>query len=168
MGAGVPAPPYIEIQKNNEEKDKPSDHTERENDIQNQEDDCITSEEAIEGNVKKVSIEARDKTKYDPMAFLKVKEEKIRQILKVKIRKRQRIKFYITLQVRFTKNKGDQVETREGYKREFYEKNKFVYRVPTRGEQLDIRQENRCEHPHSYQQTYETIEFPPSPGKISL
>ena len=115
MGAGVPAPPYNEIQKNNEEKDKPSDHTEREDDIQNQEDECITSEETIEGNLKKVSIEARDKTKYDPMAFLKVKEEKIRQILKDKIRKRQRIKFYITLQVRFTKNKGDQVETTEPY-----------------------------------------------------
>ena len=113
--AGVPAPPSNEIQKNNEEKDTPIDQTEKENDIQNQEDDCITSEEAIERNLKKVSIEAKDKTKYDPMTFLKVKEEKIRQILKDEIRKRQRIKFYITLQVRFTKNKGDQVEITEPY-----------------------------------------------------
>ena len=84
VGTCVPAPPSNETQKKNEEKDTPSDQTEKENDIQNQEDDCITSEEAIEGNLMKVSIEARDKTKYDPMTFLKVKEEKIRQILKTK------------------------------------------------------------------------------------
>ena len=42
VGAGVP--PSNELQKNNEEKDTPIDHTEKENDIQNQEDDCITSE----------------------------------------------------------------------------------------------------------------------------
>ena len=115
MGTGVQAPPSNETQKKNEEKDTPSDQTEKENDIQNQEDDCITSEEAIEGNLMKVSIEARDQTKYDPMAFLKVKEEKIRQILKDEIRKRQRIKFYITLQFRLTKNKGDQVEITEPF-----------------------------------------------------
>ena len=115
VGAGVPAPPSNETQKNNEENDTSSDQTEKENDIQNQEDDCSTSEEAIDGNLKKVFIEARDKTKYDPMTFLKAKEEKIRLILKDEIKKRQRIKFYITLQVRFTKNKGNQTEITEPY-----------------------------------------------------
>ena len=38
--------------------------------------DCITTEEAIDGNLKKISISSTDRTKYDPMSFLKGKEEK--------------------------------------------------------------------------------------------
>ena len=52
---------------------------------------------------------------YDPMTFLKVKEKQIRKILKEELKKRRMFKFYITLQVRFTKNKGDQVEITEPY-----------------------------------------------------
>ena len=111
LGAGIPAPPTDETQSN--ESGEGNDPIEKENDIQ--EDDCITTEEAIEGNLKKVSIEARDKTKYDPMTFLKVKEEQIRKILKEELRKRRMFKFYITIQVRFTKNKGDQVEITQPY-----------------------------------------------------
>ena len=44
----VPAPPSNETQMNKEENDTPK--TEMEKDIQNKEDNCITSEEAIEGN----------------------------------------------------------------------------------------------------------------------
>lgn len=58
-------------------------------------------------------IEATDKSKYDPLTFLKNKEETIRSILKKERTKRKRIKFYLTLQVRFTKTKDDQVEIAE-------------------------------------------------------
>ena len=77
--------------------------------------DCITSEEAIAGNLKKITISAEDQTKYDPMAFLKSKEEQIRVLLREELKKRLRIKFYITLQVRFNKIKGDQVQTTDPF-----------------------------------------------------
>lgn len=47
------------------------------------------------------------------MTFLKVKEEAIRSILKKERIERKRIKFYLTLHVRFTKTKWDQVEIAE-------------------------------------------------------
>lgn len=78
-------------------------------------DACISEEEAIEGNLKKISLEATDKSKFDPITFLKLKEENIRRILKEELAKRRRIKFYLTLQVRFTKTRGDQVETAEPF-----------------------------------------------------
>lgn len=58
-------------------------------------------------------IEATDKSKYDPLTFLKNKEETIRSIFKKERTKRKRIKFYLTLQVQFTKTKDDQVEIAE-------------------------------------------------------
>ena len=77
--------------------------------------DCITEEEAINGNLKKITLPANTQTKYDPMTFLKSREEKIRSILKEELKKRQRIKFYITMQVRLTKTKGNQVELMEPF-----------------------------------------------------
>jgi hypothetical protein len=60
---------------------------------------CINEEEAIEGNLMKITIPANDQTKYDPMTFLKAREEKITSILRDALKKRSRIKFYLTLQV---------------------------------------------------------------------
>jgi len=79
------------------------------------ENDCITKEEAIDGNLKKISISSADRTKYDPMSFLKAKEEKLRDILREELKKRLRIKFYLTMQVRLIKSKGDQIETMEPF-----------------------------------------------------
>lgn len=75
-------------------------------------DDCLTEEEAIEGNLKKITIPTNDQ-RFDPLTFLKDKEETIRSILKEERTKRKRMKFYLTLQVRFTKTRGDQVEIAE-------------------------------------------------------
>lgn len=72
----------------------------------NDKEDCITSEEAIHGNLKKISISADDQTKYDPLAFRKSREEKVRSVLQSERTKRKRMKFYLTLQVRFTKTRG--------------------------------------------------------------
>jgi hypothetical protein len=80
---------------------------------QDDEHDCITKEESIDGNLKKIYISATDNTKYDPMSFLKAKEEKIISILRDEVRKRLRIQLYMVLQVRLTKTKGDQVEVME-------------------------------------------------------
>nr|XP_034322790.1 uncharacterized protein LOC117688689 [Crassostrea gigas] len=85
----------------------------KDNEAEEVKEDCISEEEAIEGHLKKIFIEATDKSKYDPLAFLKMKEETIRSILRKERTKRKRIKFYITLQVRFTKTKGDQLEKAE-------------------------------------------------------
>lgn len=70
-------------------------------------------EEAIEWNSKKCFLEAPDKIKYDPLTFLKVKDETIWFILKKERIKRSILKLYLTLQVRFTKTKEDQVEIEE-------------------------------------------------------
>lgn len=51
-----------------------------ENEDEEAKEDCFSEEEAIEGNLKKVFIEATDKSKYDPLTFLKNKEETIRSI----------------------------------------------------------------------------------------
>ena len=67
--------------------------------LRSQENDCITKEEAINGNLKKISMEATDQGKYDPISFLKHKEDGVKRILKAALLKRQSIKFYITLQV---------------------------------------------------------------------
>lgn len=71
-------------------------------DTSNDREDCITSEEGIHGNLKKISISADDQTKYDPLKFLKSREQKVRSVLQSERTKRKRMKFYLTLQVRFT------------------------------------------------------------------
>lgn len=73
--------------------------------------DCNLKEEAIEENLKNIFLEATDNRKYDSLTFLKVKGETIRSIFKKERIKRKEIKIYLTLQVRFIKTKGDQVET---------------------------------------------------------
>jgi hypothetical protein len=44
--------------------------------------ECITSEETIGGNLKKMRIPTDDETKIDPLTFFRFCEEKIRSILK--------------------------------------------------------------------------------------
>ena len=73
----------------------------------------VTDEEAINGNLKKITMTASDKSKYDPFSFLKSKEEKIKELLKYELKRRLQIKFHLTLQVRLTKTRGDQVEVME-------------------------------------------------------
>ena len=59
--------------------------------------DCFTAEEAIEGNLKKISLQLTDNTRYDPLIFLKTREEEIKSILQKELVKRKRIKIYLTL-----------------------------------------------------------------------
>lgn len=75
--------------------------------------DCITEEEAINGNLKVYNLPALDKTKYDPLQFLHSKYDKIKKILRVVLLKRQSVKWYLTMQARFKKEKKDQTETVE-------------------------------------------------------
>ena len=49
--------------------------------VDNNTPDCITSEEAINGNLKKKSISTKDQTKCDQMTFLKSKEYMLRSLL---------------------------------------------------------------------------------------
>ncbi|KAK3103044.1 hypothetical protein FSP39_016008 [Pinctada imbricata] len=76
---------------------------------------CFSEEEAINGNLNKISMKAEDQTKYDPLTFLKSKEEAIRSLLKKALLKRRGMKVYITMQVRFSKQRGDQVETTDPF-----------------------------------------------------
>ena len=66
--------------------------------------DCITVEEAIEGNLN---------TRYDHLIFLKTREDEIKSILQKELVKRKRMEIYLTLQVRFTKSTEDRVEVAE-------------------------------------------------------
>ena len=43
--------------------------------------DCITEEEAIEGDLKKISVHPTDNTRYHPLIFLKTREDEIKYIL---------------------------------------------------------------------------------------
>ena len=63
---------------------------------------CITEEEAIEGNLKKISLQPTDNTRYDPLIFLKTREDEIKCILQRELVKRKRMKIYLTVQVCFT------------------------------------------------------------------
>lgn len=58
---------------------------------------CISEEEVIEGNLKKILLEVIDKSKFDFIIFFKLKEENIWRILKEELVKRRRIKFYLIL-----------------------------------------------------------------------
>ena len=42
--------------------------------------DCLTTEEATEGHLKKISLQTTDKTRYDPLIFLKTREDEIKSI----------------------------------------------------------------------------------------
>ncbi|KAK3101531.1 hypothetical protein FSP39_004239 [Pinctada imbricata] len=76
--------------------------------------DCITEEDAINGNLRKYSIEGKGKFIFDPLSYLKSKEDEIRSILRREVL-RKHIKYYLTMQVRFKKQKGDAIETTEPY-----------------------------------------------------
>ena len=72
---------------------------------------CITEEEAINGNLKVYRFPAQDKTKLDPLNFLRSNYDVVRKTLRVALQKRRSINWYLTMQVRFTKEKKDATET---------------------------------------------------------
>lgn len=67
--------------------------------------DCITEEEAINGNLKVYNLPALDKTKFDPLQFLHSKYDKIKNILRAVLLKRKTVKWYLTMEARFIKEK---------------------------------------------------------------
>jgi hypothetical protein len=112
--------------------------------------ECISEEEAINGNLKVYHYPAQDKTKFDPLSFLRSKFDDVKKTLKVALQKRQSTKWYLTMQVRFTKEKKDATETVEPHfhgkchvalKMEDVDKQQenydFIFRVPKRRKQLD-------------------------------
>lgn len=81
----------------------------------NETSDCITEDEAINGNLKVYNFPAHNKTKFDPLQFLNSNYEKTMKILRAALLKRQNVKWYLTMQVRFKKEKKDQTEMVEPY-----------------------------------------------------
>ena len=77
--------------------------------------DCITEEEAINGNLKIYNFPAQNKTKFDPLQSLRSNYDKVKKTLKAVLLKRQSVKWYLTMQVRFIKEKKDQTETVESH-----------------------------------------------------
>ena len=69
--------------------------------------DCVTEEEAINGNLKVYNLPALDKTKFDSLQFLSSNYEKVKKILRTVLLKIQSVKWYLTMQVRFKKEKKD-------------------------------------------------------------
>jgi hypothetical protein len=76
----------------------------------NETSDCITEEEAINGNLKVYNLPALDKTKFDPLQFLNSRYDRVMKILRTVLMKRQNVKWYLTMQARFKKEKKDQTE----------------------------------------------------------
>lgn len=75
--------------------------------------ECITEDEAINGNLKVYNLPALNKTKFDPLQFLRSNYDKIKKILRAVLLKRQSVKWYLAMQARFKKEKKDQTETTE-------------------------------------------------------
>lgn len=67
---------------------------------------CITEEEAIKENLKKIFWDPTNKTKYGPVTFLKTIKEEIRTILQNELAKRKRIGVHLTLQNRLQNIRG--------------------------------------------------------------
>ncbi|KAK3108225.1 hypothetical protein FSP39_003551 [Pinctada imbricata] len=107
---GGPVGEVIENKTNeniNEEKSQTEDPS-----SENDEVDCFTEEEAINGNLRKYTMEGKGKSIFDPLSYLKSKEDEIRSVLRREVL-RKNIKYYLTMQVRFKKQKGDAIETTE-------------------------------------------------------
>lgn len=58
----------------------------------NETSNCITEDEAINGNLKVYNFPAWNKTKFDPLQFLRFNYDKIKTILRVVLLKRQSVK----------------------------------------------------------------------------
>lgn len=56
--------------------------------------DCITEDEAINGNIKVYNLPALDKTIFDSLQFLHSKYDKIKKILRAVLLKRKTVKWY--------------------------------------------------------------------------
>lgn len=81
----------------------------------NETSDCITEDEAINGNLNVYNFPAHYKTKFDPLQFLHSNYDKTMTILRAVLLKRQNVKWYLTMQVRFKKEKEDMTEMVEPY-----------------------------------------------------
>lgn len=81
----------------------------------NETSDCITEDEAINVNPKVYNFPALDKTQFDPLKFLLSNYDKTLKILRTVLLKRQNVKWYLTLQARFKKEKKDKMELVEPY-----------------------------------------------------
>lgn len=71
----------------------------------NETSNCVTEEEAINGNLRVYNLPAADKTKFDPLQFLRSNYDKVKKILRAVLLKRQSVKWYLTMQARFKKRK---------------------------------------------------------------
>ncbi|VDI26481.1 Hypothetical predicted protein [Mytilus galloprovincialis] len=86
--------------------------TEANTDKENESEPC--NFKALNGTVRKhISIEAKGLNKFDPMTFLKSQYDDVKEIIKFKIKERGGIKWYLSMKVKMSRRKGDDVETAE-------------------------------------------------------
>ena len=69
------------------------------------------SSQALDGTMRTHTIEAIGLSKFDPMMFLKNKYEEVKDVIKRTIKERGGIKWYLSIKIKMSRRKGDEVET---------------------------------------------------------
>ena len=68
---------------------------------------------ALNGTLETHTIMAEGLAKFDPMMFLKSKYEEVKLNIKESIKERGAIKWYLSMKIKMSRRKGDEVETAE-------------------------------------------------------
>jgi hypothetical protein len=68
---------------------------------------------ALNGTVETITLEAKGLNKFDPMTFLKSKYDDIKKAIKNAITEKCGMKWYMSLKLKMSRRKGDDMETAE-------------------------------------------------------
>ncbi|XP_071152225.1 uncharacterized protein [Mytilus edulis] len=68
---------------------------------------------ALNGTVETHTIDAKGLNKFDPMSFLKSQYDDVKNVIKRKIKERGRLKWYLSMKVKMSRRKVDNIETAE-------------------------------------------------------
>ena len=68
---------------------------------------------ALHGTVETITLEAKELNKFDPMTFLKSKYDDIKKVIKNAIKEKGGMKWYMSLKIKMSRRKGDDMETAE-------------------------------------------------------
>ncbi|VDI51060.1 Hypothetical predicted protein [Mytilus galloprovincialis] len=102
---------YLRHMKRHEFQQIGGGRTEANTDKENESEPC--NFKALNGTVETHIFEAKGLNKFDPMTFLKSQYDDVKEIIKFKIKERGGIKWYLSMKVKMSRRKGDDVETAE-------------------------------------------------------
>jgi hypothetical protein len=67
----------------------------------------------VNGTVETITLEAKGLNKFEPMTFFKSKYDDIKNVIKNAIKKNCGMKWYMSLKIKMSRRKGDDMETAE-------------------------------------------------------